>query len=134
MTFVEVITVLTVISVLIVVATPSFTRTIEQAHADIAGANLHAVWSAQRCYWLEHREYAHKLDDLAEMDLLDRSIMDGTSRYTFRMKKADKDSFEAEAKRWNSNRWRGTFVIDETGEISGVVRADGEPAIEPAAY
>ena len=133
-TFVEVITVLVVIGVLIAMSAPSFTRTIEQAQADIAGANLQAIWGAQRFFWLENRDYANKLEDLVDMDLLDPSILNGTRRYRYRIRRADKDSFEAEAERINSSRWDGKYTLIETGEITGAIKASGESDIQPSLY
>lgn len=133
-TFVEVVTVLVVIGVLISMSAPTFTRTIEQAQADIAGANLQAIWSAQRFHWLENREYANDLQDLVETDLLDPSILTGTRRYRYRIRHADKDSFEAEAQRRNSSRWSGEYTLIETGEITGMIQASGEPFIQPSLY
>ena len=133
-TFVEVVTVLVVIGVLISMSAPTFTRTIEQAQADIAGANLQAIWSAQRFYWLENRDYADDLEDLVDMDLLDPSILTGTRRYRYRIRQADKDSFEAEAQRRNSSRWSGEYTLIETGEITGIIQASGEPFIQPSLY
>jgi len=133
-TFVEVITVLVVIGVLISMSAPSFTRTIEQAQADIAGANLQSIWSAQRFYWLENREYADKVEDLVDLDLLDPSVLTGTQRYRYTIKHADKASFEAEAKRINSTRWSGEYRLIETGEITGKIQASGAPDIQPSLY
>jgi Tfp pilus assembly protein PilE len=133
-TFVEVVTVLVVIGVLISMSAPTFTRTIEQAQADIAGANLQAVWSAQRFYWLENRDYADDLEDLADMNLLDPSIVTGNRRYRYKVKHADKDSFEVECERINSNRWSGEYTLIETGEITGMIQASGEPFIQPSLY
>lgn len=133
-TFVEVITVLVVIGVLISMSAPSFTRTIEQAQADIAGANLQSIWSAQRFYWLENRKYANKIEDLVNLDLLDPSVLAGTQRYSYRIKKADRDSFEAEAQRINSKRWEGKYTLIETGEIVGKIQASGEADIQPSLY
>ena len=133
-TFVEVVTVLVVIGVLISMSAPTFTRTIEQAQADIAGANLQAIWSAQRFYWLENRDYANDLQDLVDMDLLDPSIVAGSRRYRYRVRDADKDSFQAEAERINSSRWSGEYTLIETGEITGMIQASGEPFIRPSLY
>lgn len=133
-TFVEVITVLVVIGVLISMSAPSFTRTIEQAQADIAGANLQSIWSAQRFYWLENREYARKVEDLVDLDLLDPSVLTGTRRYRYRIRNANNGSFEAEAERINSRRWSGKYTLTETGEITGKIQASGEADIQPSLY
>ena len=133
-TFVEVVTVLVVISVLISMSAPTFTRTIEQAQADIAGANLQAIWSAQRFYWLENRDYADDLQGLVDADLLDPSIVAGSRRYSYRIRSASADSFEAEAERINSTRWSGEYILTEMGEITGMIQASGEPFIQPTLY
>lgn len=127
----EVITVLTIIGVLLSMAAPSFTRTMEQAHADIAGANLRAIWSAQRYYWLENRTYATNLADLESLDLLDASVVTGTSRYSYSMTAADDDTFTAAATRTGSERWSGSLTVDETGVLAGAIQAPGEPDVTP---
>ncbi len=131
MTFIEVVTVMTVMSVLFVMAAPSFRRTIEQAHADIAGANLRAIWNAERFYWLENRVYTTNLAELQAEGLLDGAVVNGNSRYAYSVSSADNASFTAVATRINSSRWSGSFEIDETGDASGVVKASGHPDITP---
>jgi Tfp pilus assembly protein PilE len=127
----EVITVLTIIGVLLSMSAPSFSRTVEQAHADIAGANLRAIWSAQRYYWLENRTYADDLEELETLDLLDGSVVTGTSRYSFSITSADDDAFTAAAIRTGSERWNGTLTVDESGSLTGTIQADGQPYITP---
>ena len=60
---------------------PTVARTMEQAHADLAGANLKAVWNAQRFYWLEHRTYAADWAALEAAGLLDTAMYAGSGRY-----------------------------------------------------
>ena len=128
---VEVMVVLTIIGVLISVSAPSFTRSMEQSHADLAGANLRAIWNAQRIYWLENRSYANSLVDLAALDLIDSSTVSGTQRYTFSITVSNASDFTAVAARNNSQRWSGTFSIDATGTITGYISASGAGTISP---
>jgi prepilin-type N-terminal cleavage/methylation domain-containing protein len=131
LTIMEVVTVLAIIGVLLSMAAPSFSRTMEQAHADLAGANLQSIWTAQRYYWLENRTYAPDLLTLEAIDLLDSAIVDGSLRYQFAVTAADAASFTATATRTGSTRWTGGFTIDETGTMSGEVQAFGENDITP---
>jgi type IV pilus assembly protein PilE len=132
LTIIEIVTVMSVIGVLLAAAAPSFIRTMEQAHADLAGANLRAIWSAQRYYWLENRTYAANLTDLQAADLLDGAVVAGTSRYDFAIDSADATSFTASATRVGSARWTGSFSIDETGLLTGTVQISGGPDVVPA--
>jgi Tfp pilus assembly protein PilE len=127
----EVLTVLVVIGVLLSMAAPSFRRTTEQACADIAGAKLRAIWSAQRYYWLDNHTYATNLTDLSACDLLDSTITSGSARYSYSMVSADAQGFEAQANRIGSSRWTGSFTIDETGLITGTVQVGGGPGVTP---
>ena len=63
--------VLTVISIMAAMCVPTFQRAIEQSRADVAAANLRAVWAAERLYWLEYRAYTDQFDNLRAMGLLD---------------------------------------------------------------
>ena len=130
-TFIEVLMVAVLLGILFAMAAPKFVDTIEQAHADIAGANLQAIWSAERFYWLENRTYTTNLAALEAQGILDPSIVAGTSRYSFSIASADDASFSAMATRIGSGLWSGSFQIDETGATSGAVQALGHSDITP---
>lgn len=125
LTLIEALTALTVISILLATSVPSVVRTMEQAHADMAGANLRAVWCAQRSYWLDNRLYAPDLATLDAAGLLDAVIVGGTGRYTYSVVSADGAEFVATASRTGSSVWSGQFDIDETGTITGTVAKSG---------
>lgn len=130
-TLIEVLTVAVLLGILFAMSAPSFVNTVEQAHADIAGANLQAIWSAERFYWLENRTYTTNLAALEAQGLLDPAIVAGTSRYGYSIASADDASFSAVATRINSGLWSGGFQIDETGVVGGVVQALGHSDITP---
>ena len=56
-TLVEMTVVLTIMGVLTSLALPRFSRSLESARADVAGANLRAIWTAERIYWLDNPMY-----------------------------------------------------------------------------
>ena len=127
----EVMIVMSVMCVLIVISVPSFSRSIEQSHADIAGANLRAVWTAERLYWLEYRTYTDDLSELQSLGLLDPTITASATRYIYDVPSAATDTFSATATRTGSTRWSGAFTIDEDGMLSGTIHATGVPDIAP---
>jgi type IV pilus assembly protein PilE len=127
---VEVVVALTVVSVLITFAAPSFRRTMEQSRADIAAANLRAIWSAQRLYWLDYRTYTNDLTELEALGLLDPTLGSATN-YLYAITAADSASFTATATRTGSSVWSGVLSIDETGAVTGVISASAQPNIVP---
>jgi type IV pilus assembly protein PilE len=127
----EVVLVLTVMGILISMAAPSFRRSMEQSRADIAGANLRAIWGAERLYWLENRTYTNDLSELESLGLLDPTIVAASTRYVYAIPSADASTFTATATRTGSTRWTGQFSIDEDGVLSGVIQASGQPNIVP---
>ncbi len=127
----EIMLVLAVMGVLISMSAPSFRRSMEQSRADIAGANLRAIWTAQRVYWLEYQTYADNLPSLQSAGLLDPTIASATDPYQYQIWSADTGSFTAKATRSGSVRRSGAFTIDEEGVMSGTVDAVGEPSIVP---
>ncbi len=129
---VEVLVVLAIVGVLISMSAPSFRRSLEHSRADIAGANLRAIWVAQRIYWLEHRAYAGDFVALEEAGLLDPTIRAGTAYYAYAIVSADAGSFLAAATRIGSAKWSGQFTIGADGALAGRVTAEGETAITPA--
>jgi prepilin-type N-terminal cleavage/methylation domain-containing protein len=133
---IEVIVTMTILGVLLSFTAPSVLRTVEQSHADLAGAGLRMIHSAQRFYWLENRVYAGNLQLLIDDDLVDEQLNAGMTRYDFAITNADADGFAAVARRRlldgignpiYNGAWQGTFTIDESGEITGTV--DGPTSI-----
>jgi prepilin-type N-terminal cleavage/methylation domain-containing protein len=127
----EVMVVLTVMCILLSLAAPSFRRSMEQSRADIAGANLRAIWTAQRVYWLEYHTYTNDLTALETAGLLDPTIVAAADPYVYQIQSADTESFTVKATRSGSERWAGHFQMDEAGEIWGDIDASGQPSITP---
>ena len=123
--------VVTVLAVLIAIAVPSYTRAIEQSRADVAGANLRAIWAAQRLYWLDQRAYAADLPSLQTLGLLDPTLLAGPSGYAYAISAADAGAFTATATRTGSTVFSGEFIIDATGTMTGAVMSPGHPDITP---
>jgi len=128
---VELLVCVTLIGIMTSMAVPSFRRAVDQSRADVATANLRAIWSAERCYWLEYRSYTSDLGLLRTLGLLDPTVVSSTSFYVYDIPAADTNTFSATATRTGGTRWSGAFTIDETGVVSGSVHAAGEPTIVP---
>ena len=130
----ELMLVLTLMSILVSSVMPTFQRAVEQAKADIAVANLRAVWAAHRLYWLDNRTvgYAPDLTTLQGLDLIDGSLATGTVPYTYAVTAADAHTFTVTSTRTGSARWQGAFAVDQTGVITGVVTASGAANVVPA--
>ena len=142
---IEVMVTMTILGVLLAFASPSVMRSVEQSHADLAGASLRSISSAQRFFWLEHRTYADNLDDLITAELVDEELLT-SARYEFSIVSGDDAGFTARARRRSFNEsgnavyngaWSGEFDIDETGEIDGAVEGPysallgGNPQLHP---
>lgn len=127
----EIMAALAVIGVLLSLAAPSFHRSVAQSRADVAGANLRAIWTAQRVYWLECRTYTSDLTALEAAGLLDPTIVSASEPYVYAVPSADADTFTAKATRSGSERWSGHFQIDQAGTVWGDIQATGEPGITP---
>ncbi|QEH35855.1 hypothetical protein OJF2_44120 [Aquisphaera giovannonii] len=131
-TLVESMVVLVTMGVLVALAVPRFGRALESARLDVAGANLRAIWTAERIYWLRNRSYAADLAELS--DLLDPSINVGDPAapgafYSYSVVAADSSSFAATAVRINGGSWAGALTITQDGKVTGVLAKGGEPDI-----
>lgn len=129
-TLVEVMVVLIVVGVLTAFCIPSFKRALEQSRADIASANLRAVWSAERLYWLEHHTYTSSLTGLQDLGMVSPEVMQAGTGYAYTAT-ITTDGFQAAATRTGSGYWNGQFTIDETGAIGGSVTAGDGTVITP---
>ncbi len=121
---------MTILAVLVSFTAPRLMRTMEQSHADLAGAGLRMVNTAQRFYWLENRTYATTLQTLVDEGLVDQDLTLTSPRYEFSIASASATAFQAQARRRlfdafgtpvYTGSWQGTFTIDETGVIAGTV-------------
>jgi prepilin-type N-terminal cleavage/methylation domain-containing protein len=133
---IEIIVTMTIMAILLSFTAPSVLRTMEQSHADMAGAGLRMVNTAQRFYWLENRTYAPDMQTLIDADLIDSDLNLTAPRYEFDITTADADGFQARARRRQlddlgqpvySGAWQGNFTIDETGTIVGNVQGNASP-------
>jgi prepilin-type N-terminal cleavage/methylation domain-containing protein len=127
---IEVVITMTILAVLVSFTAPSMMRTMEQSHADLAGAGLRMVNTAQRFYWLENRSYAATLQTLVDEGLVDQDLTLISRRYEFSIASASATAFQAQARRRlfddvgtpiYTGSWQGIFTIDETGVIAGTV-------------
>ncbi|NND96643.1 MAG: prepilin-type N-terminal cleavage/methylation domain-containing protein [Pirellulaceae bacterium] len=127
---IEVVVTMTILAILVSFTAPSVVQTMEQSHADMAGAGLRMVNTAQRFYWLENRTYAPNMQTLIDAGLIDSDLNLTAPRYEFVIASGNAAGFQAEARRRQINElnqpvyngaWQGTFTIDETGTISGTV-------------
>lgn len=123
--------VLTVMTVMMSFAAPSFHRTIHQTNIDAAAATLRTVWTAQRLYWLENRVYSTDLTTLESEGLIDPNVLASLNGYTFSINSATADAFNATATLTGSGKWTGQLTITEDGAVSGAISAFGEADITP---
>jgi prepilin-type N-terminal cleavage/methylation domain-containing protein len=132
-TLVEALVVMVIMSVLVAMGIPRFQQSLEQSRADVAGASLRSIWSAQRLYWLQYRTYAPDLPTLQSANLIDPSLTTATAPYTYQVAAASDSSFTATATRSGSSFWAGTFTIAADGTFSGSIQQSGQgPLIVPS--
>jgi type IV pilus assembly protein PilE len=123
----ELIVALVIMSVLLAMGVPRFTLCMEQSRANVAGANLRSIWSAQRLYWLQNRAYAPDLPTLQSANLIDPSLATATAPYAYSVwVSADGSTFTAKATRAGTTSWSGEFTIAADGSFSGSVQQAGQ--------
>ncbi len=127
----EVMVVLLIMGVLIAMCAPTYQVALEQSRADIASANLRAIWAAQRLYWLTTQSYSGDLNQLESFGLIDPMLTSSTV-YAYAIATADSSSFSATATRIGSSVWSGTLTVDQTGNIFGSIEGVGQPTVTPA--
>ena len=134
-TLLELSIVCVIVGILAVMAVPLYQQAIEQARVDDAGAKLQGIWSAQRIYWLDRKEFAEALTDLEALDLLDASYAatqaNPDANFVLEMRHADDATFAARARRADSSVWSGELEIDQTGEITGQIQNSSGDVLVP---
>ena len=146
-TLVELMVVVAVVGVMAAFAVPSYYRAVEQSRVDIAGANLRAIWAAERLYWLNNQTYTTNLQTLQNLGLLDPKIQlsDPSNSSNFwnnyfyfnvtagSASDGITSSFNANAKMasYVVSEARGgtsTLKINQDGELSGNVKPSADSA------
>ena len=125
---IELIISLMVFGTLVSMGVPKFQQSIEQSRADLAGANLRAIWSAERLYWLQSRTFAPDLTTLVNTNLVDPSLESSNGSYSYSVTSTDSSSFTATATRSGSSSWSGMFTLASDGTFSGSVQQSGNSA------
>jgi prepilin-type N-terminal cleavage/methylation domain-containing protein len=126
----EVMVVVLIMGVLISMCAPTYQLALEQSRADIAAANLRAIWAAERLYWLSNQSYSGDLNQLETLGLVDSAVTTSTV-YVYAITAAESNTFSASATRADSNVWSGTFTVDQTGTISGTISGVSQQSIQP---
>lgn len=134
-TIVELCIAMVILCMMATLAVPIFRKSIEQARADVASANLKILWSAQRIYWLENRCYASRLVDLRSMDLIDAAMADSPGNpqavYVYAISSANASGFTAGAVRNASGVWAGQLQINQEGTIGGTIISRSGEVVNP---
>jgi prepilin-type N-terminal cleavage/methylation domain-containing protein len=129
---IETMIVVTIIGILASMGVPRFEVAIEHSKANIAAANLRAIWTGQRAYWLQYNTFAPNLATLRSANLLDPGIeddnggsttSDGTP-YVYMISQGATSTFQATARRVNAPGSQGTLTIDQNGDGSGTIQTD----------
>jgi general secretion pathway protein G len=136
-TLTELMVVMAIIGVMAAVSAPSYQRAIEQSRADIAVANLRAIWAAERLYWLEYHKYSDDLTQLRDLGLLDPEIANSAAnaKYTYTPPQVSEDGILTEESPVGSGRYivatttrtgyGGSYTINDIGTVSGTVTVSG---------
>jgi prepilin-type N-terminal cleavage/methylation domain-containing protein len=124
-TLTELMVVMVIVGVMVAASAPSFQRAIEQSRADIAVANLRAIWAAERLHWLEYHNYTSDIAALQTLGILDKEIPTDSSGakggYWYEIS-ASSGTMTATATRVGAS---GAFQINESGDGSGTVTVYG---------
>jgi prepilin-type N-terminal cleavage/methylation domain-containing protein len=75
-TLTELMVVTTLIGVMAAMSVPTFQCAVVQSRADIAVANLRAIWAAERLYWLENHSYTGTLSQQSPPGLMQLGLLD----------------------------------------------------------
>ena len=131
-TLVEMMVVVVIVGVLAALAIPSYQRALEQSKADVAAANLRAIWSAERVYWLEYQTYQSNLATLQSLGILDPAIVLSNMGFVYAVPSAGANAFQATATRsGTSSGYSGHYTVDETGLVTGALTMTNRPDITP---
>jgi prepilin-type N-terminal cleavage/methylation domain-containing protein len=117
-TLTELMVVTVIVGVMAAMCVPSFQHAIEQSRADIAVANLRAIWAAERLFWLENHQYTSDIATLQSQGTLDNAITASSlGGYTYSIPTAGTATMTATA----THSTGDSYSINQFGTVSGTV-------------
>ena len=122
-------------------ALPQFMRAVEKAKADVAIANLRAVWAAEQFYWVEYRSFTSDFDALNTYKLVPPDVMPAQQLatppppYVYSVADYSATGFTIKAQRSVGSVLTDYFQIDQTGTVTGsITLSDGYIIQAPTVY
>jgi prepilin-type N-terminal cleavage/methylation domain-containing protein len=124
-TLTEMMVVTLIIGVMAAMSVPSFQRAIEQSRANIAVANLRAIWAAERLYWLEYHTYTTSVATLQTLGVLDNGVPTTASASMGGYQYSIAGTDAAMTATATNASGLGAYRVDETGSVSGSITVGG---------
>lgn len=123
-TLVELMVVITIMGIMATMCLPTFQKAIEQSRTDIAAANLRAIWSAERLYWLEYHSYTNgnDLQTLNNLKLLDSEVLSTSGGFSYAVPTTNPLTATAIRQTGSTSV---ILTIDENGEIQSTGTTPG---------
>jgi len=119
----ELLIALAIVGILVLIALPNFTQTINDAHAQEAKLQLKHVYTLQKNYYYTHSKYS---DNLEEIGFIQEKTVteEGLAKYVLEIVEATPSSFMIKAISVVDFDHDGTFnewMVDQTGNIKETV-------------
>lgn len=120
----ELLIALVIVGILVLIALPNFTNTVNDAHSQEAKLQLKYVHTLQKNHFYEYSKYTDNLEELGYIQ--EKTVAeDGLAKYVIEIESATVNGFKAKATSIVDFDHDGTFnewAVDESGKIVETVK------------
>lgn len=128
---IEVLLVIVVAGILMTMAVPKSSSTLENAGANKAFADMQSIWLSQRRYRMEYGTFAPSMKALVQEGFLDQSFSKKRDPFEYKILAKSRGRLKIRAIRVGGSSWGGSFTLDEMGNLEGKVTDGSGKSIEP---
>lgn len=128
---VELTLIIVMAGILMTMAVPKTSTTVENTHVNQGVAGMRSLWLAQRRYHLKNGDFAPSIKTLVKEGYAQKVFLEKKEPFQFEVKARSHGRLRISATRSGSSSWRGTITLDEMGKLSGSVTDGGGHQVKP---
>lgn len=128
---VELMLVIVMAGILMTMAVPKSSTTLENAQVNQGAAELQSLWLAQRRYRMEYGSFAPSLKALVQEGFVQERILEKEDPFRYSILVRGNGKMRISAERSGAGSWSGTLTLDEMGNLDGEVIDSGGRRVSP---
>jgi len=128
---VELMLVIVVAGILMTMGVPKSSTTLANAEVNKATAEMQSIWLSQRRYRMEYGTFAPSMRALVQEGFMSEVLLKKREPFQYTIEAKSRGRLKITATRTRNGSWRGSFTLNEMGEMKGELANSEGKKIEP---